>query len=201
MKKLMYCCAVILLLCWTGTASAGIAIENGQLMGATGIEVAGQLYDVLFVDGTAEDLFSTLGVYNFAFDNLAGAAEASQALLDQIFIEQTVDGIDMTIYDHSPQLTNGIEHPETAYIYTPYEFFPVHDILGISVTINWVTGDVISTTGIANLVDMSSHADGVYAVWSETTQVPIPSTMTLLGLGLAGLAGVRRKNKRKTLSP
>ena len=52
--------AVLATLCF-GSATASAATLNvvgGQLMGASGVDVGGILYDVEFLDGTCIDLFS-----------------------------------------------------------------------------------------------------------------------------------------------
>src|SRR5690242_10755868 len=60
---------------------------TGKLMGATGVEVNGSLYDVQFADGKCNDLFETCSQpTNFVFSSMAAADLASAALLNQVLL-------------------------------------------------------------------------------------------------------------------
>ena len=56
---------------------------NGQLIGASEVNVNAVFYNVEFVDGTCPDLFNGCNdINNFVFQSFDNAEAASQALLD-----------------------------------------------------------------------------------------------------------------------
>ena len=60
---------------------------GGYLIGATGVEVSGTLYDVEFIDGSCIGLFSGCDeASDFAFTTQAAALVAAQVLLDTVFV-------------------------------------------------------------------------------------------------------------------
>jgi len=76
--------------------------ERGQLLGASSVDAGGTLYNVEFLDGTCIDLYSGCDeVSDFTFQSFGAAQLASQALLDQVFI----DGVD-GLFDSDPTLIN-----------------------------------------------------------------------------------------------
>lgn len=76
-------------LIFAAPAVATVALQvnsSGVVTGATGVNVAGSLYDVNFVDGTCASVFGTCDSAHFAFTTDTSAVNASQALLDQVFV-------------------------------------------------------------------------------------------------------------------
>ncbi|MCH2186655.1 PEP-CTERM sorting domain-containing protein [Myxococcota bacterium] len=96
--------AVLLAVFMLASFSAGAAnlnVAGGQLMGATGVIVDGSSYNVAFLDGTCIALYDGCDeASDFTFQTAAAATLASQALLDQVFL----DGIGL--FDSNPALTN-----------------------------------------------------------------------------------------------
>ncbi len=83
---------VVLVLGWTVTsvhASALLVVSGGILTGAKGVDVGGTLYDVEFMDGTCVALFNGCDnpATDLTFTTQADALAASQALLDQVFLD------------------------------------------------------------------------------------------------------------------
>ena len=64
--------------------SATLILSEGQITGATGVEVGGTKYDVSCVEGSCYSLFSQCLEFDFTTAN--DAAKASRALLDQVLI-------------------------------------------------------------------------------------------------------------------
>ena len=173
--------------------AASLNIVGGQLLGATGVDVGGSLYDVSFVDGTCVDIFNGCdATSDFTFNSQSQALAASQALLDQVFI----DGVDGN-FNSTPSLTEGITGT-WAYIYTNYEvggsilrgayaYFDdnlIYDFTNIYQTTPWD--------------DTSTNAVRAWAVWSNASSpsaVPVPAAAWLFGSGLVGLIGVARRKK------
>ena len=86
-----------------GAQAATFDVIGGQLFGASGVDVGGTLYDVEFLDGSCITLFNGCDdVSDFTFQTSLAASVASQALLDQVFLDGPLGN-----FDSSPNLTNG----------------------------------------------------------------------------------------------
>jgi len=87
----------------SGAQAANLNVNGGILQGASGVEVAGELYNVDFRDGTCEGLFNGCdSADDFVFPTLAEAQAASQALGSQVFAPFNLS---LTTFDST--LTNG----------------------------------------------------------------------------------------------
>ena len=174
--------------------AATLIVEGGQLMGATGVDVGGSLYDVNFVDGTCIDLFDGCDSNSdFIFQSEALAILASQALLDQVFVDSAVGQFDSTA-----SLTNGIESHQGAFAMTPYQLSTTPHRFHQQAAINYSVGngtDYISGTEPTINGDVSHIGEGTYAVW-KVTPVPIPAAGWLFMSALLGLVGLQRKARR-----
>ena len=95
--------AAVLVLMASGAQAATLNVIGGQLMGASDVLVDGSLYDVQFLDGTCIDLYNGCDeASDFTFQTFAASLLASQALLDQVFL----DGVS-GLFDSVPNLTAG----------------------------------------------------------------------------------------------
>lgn len=104
----------------SGAQAATLNVVDGQLMGASGVNVDGNLYDVQFLDGTCIGLYNGCDeISDFTFQTEASALLASQALLDQVFLDSP-EGM----FDSNPPLTNGcgFSGPAACQAITPHSF-------------------------------------------------------------------------------
>ncbi len=186
--------------------SATLIVNNGTLMGATGVTVNGSLYDVSFQDGTCIELYNGCNDNtNFLFTNPNDLNDddllytAMNALLDQVFIDSSLG-----LFDQQPNLMNGCNVPGGCNITTPLWVSEAGG-LGVIVTHNWAQEhqDVVSIGGGPyNTIDFSPQPGvdfdiNVYAVWS-VSPIPEPSTYILILIGL-GIIGAMSYNQLKTI--
>jgi hypothetical protein len=147
-----------------GANSATPVVSDGQLMGATDVDVGGAFYDVSFLEGSCNSLYS--GCSNFTFNTTTSAALASQALLDQVFIG---------VYDSSPALTNGVTDTPS-WVLTPAETTNSGLVAGRYVVNKaGVEQDTVQSFSISPTTDSTTSTRLVYAVWS-LSPVPPPDS-------------------------
>ena len=191
--------ATLLMAASSTSWAALIVVDSGELIGATGVDVAGTAFDVTFVDGTCAALFDGCdSVEDFSFSTESSANVASQALIDQVFLN-VVEGL----FDTFPALTAGCTFVGQCRALTPYGFNPTS--VRSSVALNrddiGVSADLVQGDFRAATTDTTPVSDTVWAIWTlsetepEPTPVPEPETLALLGIGLAGMGLARRRRK------
>ncbi|MEN8159580.1 MAG: hypothetical protein ABFS41_05845 [Myxococcota bacterium] len=167
-----------LLVGWSSAAPAGAAtlvIEEGELVGATGVLVDGTLYDVEFQDGTCAALYDGCDeTSDFPFPAAGAANKASLALLGQVFLGT---------YDDDPELTRGCENIATCTLTTP--FGPLQPMFQASGAVNEAAP---STDGLDFFQSEDGDSTGaprfVFAVWTLVcSATPDPSCQTGFGSG------------------
>lgn len=187
----------------SATAAVQVVDNNGILTGATGIDVGGVSYDVEFLDGSCSALFTGCDEpSDFAFNNLAAAVIASQALRDQVFLGT---------YDAQPALTRGCS-ANPCYSFTPFEYLsPSPNNGAIALFASLENSETESNDGrfllngngsIGINNDLAAQPNFTFArftVSGATAAVPEPSTwaMMIMGFGATGFA-LRRRRRTAT---
>lgn len=192
--------ASLAILASCGVSAAPILlIDAGKLTGAENVLVQGTAYNVLFQGGTCNSLFN--GCTSFAFHTQAAANAASQALLDQVFVDGPAGN-----FDSAPQMTRGCGNLFTCEILTPF------DTAIFNSQLYALTGTLLNdmanindrgalSGGFAANEDTSSYGALRYAVWNlaqvDTVDpdgaVPEPSSFAMLAIGVIALSIARRK--------
>jgi hypothetical protein len=161
-----------------GAQAVNLRVIGGELHGASNVLVDGSLYNVQFRDGTCVDLYNGCDdASDFTFQTLASATLASQALLDQVF----VDGASGN-FSSSPDLTFSCgPDPSYCFVFTPYDSLaPLPEVTG-----RWAhnssdnTLDVLTGPGVEpRSTPFSSFSNTILAVWAPAPVVAVPMSST-----------------------
>jgi hypothetical protein len=178
-----------LLLMLSSAHAATLNVVGGQLVGASGVDVGGLLYDVQFGDGTCIGLYTGCdSPADFTFNSLATATQASQALLDQVLLNGPAGPFDST-----PDATLGCDYYQFCWVSTAYGRSGPNALVSYARNIQYALPE---TTGSASW-GAGENTAGIaydyvtYAVW---TPVPEPGTALLMGLGLLAMGVGARRN-------
>ena len=189
---LLICLLSILLSLSTISTSkaATLIIEDGTnfLLGATDVLVNGSSYNVSFIDQSCVSAFNGCNnISDFVFQTEPEANMASQALLDQVLTG---------IYDDAPTATKGLNNINWGAIATPYGLDSGNVLVSYAFNAPAVSpfDDDVFTGSRSITDDLGGQVFYVYADWQNP--VPIPGAVWLLGPGLVGLLGIRKKFKK-----
>lgn len=187
-------------------ASATVVnVVGGTLYGASGVMVDGTSYDVSFVDGSCDSLFDGCDPSHFAFTTQTGATDASQALLNFVFLDTSLGN-----FDSSPGLTNGCSSTVVCNVITPFFAYSSSTLFSAIYAVNvaeppvspYNSDETKAVSGMSATfgIDISGSPMYVFAVWSPTSTVPLPSTALLFGSGLLVLVFARRACSAKRVT-
>jgi hypothetical protein len=163
--------------------------ENGLLRGARAVEVGGDLYDVEWRTGPCSDVFGGCANAMFAFHSYDDAMAASQALLDQVFVDLSAT----QLYDSDPSRTVGCGaagclvltpyFQDTHYLFTTYAIHAAAEASdGTGSATRWSLTEVLEQFPYST----------VFAVWTESS-VPVPGSLPLAALALFAAWTLRRQ--------
>lgn len=168
--------------------AAAPIVDSGQLLGATGILVDGQLFNVSFVDGNCISIFAGCDeLSDFSFNSFEDADAAAAALLDQALLD-TGSGT----FDSEPELTFGCDSEFWCVSNIPYGFAPGGGVL-IAGAFNEVDGILDRTTSEGTEgIDPSNPLTSCCVGFDELnfalfTPVPVPPAVQFFGSGIAAL--------------
>ena len=201
-KTIFFAC----LLYSSSSIGAILNISNGTLFGASDVDVNGVLYDVAFREGTCAELFNGCDQNSdFTFSNPTNNGAlinaAMLALLEQVFIETP-----SYAFDSNPALTNGCFDPLLCSVFTPLFLSGGGNSLGLTSsnnTSNIANAQVGSLdhigagSGLVTFDTTAADRDlSVYAVWTQTTVVPVPASLVLFLSGFAALGGFLKRPRK-----
>jgi len=209
---------VLFLLLAAGFGSVGahaapvlLTDADKELIGATGVNVGGVLYDVQFLDGLCSTLFSGCDANtDFQFQTEAAANQASQALLDTVFVNGDPAFQELQ-YATFPGLTFGcssVFDTGDCLVVTPYAIVSLANvILHASYAIN--NAGTVSSGPFADIESLPDASTGsgsvVFAVWSlsatdgdgDPQAVPAPGALLLLAGGFGAVLAVRGRRRAR----
>ncbi len=192
-RKLIGACVGLAMMGMAGTAGAVVlnVSVDGELLGATGVNVDGTLYNVTFVDGSCAGLFSGCNEFaDFTFIDAATALLAAEALMATVFTDSGAG-----LFDTMPELTFGCFVTGDCRTHIPYDPDVPNQYL-FTRTGNFADEGLdksfIGTFGNRNL-DFSEFPNQIN--FADFTPAPEPSTLALFATGLAllGFLGWRRR--------
>jgi hypothetical protein len=197
------------LACFSTPLSAAVTlnVENSLLIGASGVNVSGVEYNVEFLDGSYNQ---ALGTTPITFTSADSALVASQALLDQVFVNSDLYGnFDDILSGSTYFFTRGCTSFLVCSAMTPFGFHQTEDTLsyGVNVAVarnryyspdggTYLSDDIVYMTGPID-VDSLGPGSFIWARWSlrPVAEIPEPSTYAMLGIGLLGVIWMRHRRK------
>lgn len=166
--------------------AATLNVVGGQLIGASGVNVGGNLYDIEFINGRCTTLFDGCNsAADFTFSDAGSATVASQALLDQVFL----DGVSGS-FDSIPNLTNGCTSSFACNALTPFATDGTAVTLASARNNAGANVDVTTFASLSTSGSTTAVGTQVYVIW---TPIPEPGTALLMGMGLLAMGVGKRR--------
>ena len=177
---------IVLLLTGSRANAATLIVVDGELLGASGVSVLGNLYNVEFRFGSCIDLYDGCdSPDDFPFNTVDEAISASLALLDQVFI----DGVSGN-FDSVPALSMGCENATWCNAFTPYRRGST--LVYSAIARNYRADFGSDTTYVESYLATNNGEQNDTSLGPVWTLVPEPGTAVLMGLGLLAM-GVRAR--------
>lgn len=183
MKKIIF----LSFLGWFNLVSAStLNIDGlGNLVGVSGLDINGDIWNASFIDGSYLDVDSQIMVFSEQF-----AEEGSRALA--LAINDTSVN---PIYTTTPSSTLGCESIVSCNYITITGETATGGILYKSfVNLDGSTSDGLMSASFTNLTVNRNYE--TYVSWEPVAAIPTPAAVWLMGSGLIGLVGMRKKSAK-----
>ena len=174
--------------------AAHILLENNEIVGATGVEIEGELFDLAFKTGSCADVFDGCDQES----DFAGPPTTSstvRALLNQVVLGSIDQGLFTDIFDvniFGCDDWNASVRLSACRMSIPTSLEPLNaTLLGVRTNSVLINQGAVSTRG--DFIVSTIPSDGlVFAVFTPSSEVPLPAAAPMLLAGLFGLGGLRR---------
>ena len=195
--KLLKCFSIFIFFSYTSMTFASVVhhIQYDQLVGATGIDINGENYQVQFADSSCMLLFNNCDeTTDFFFPDAQSGLEANLALLEQVLLD-----LPSGLFDSEPELTHGCYSNIQCSIVTPIgsvapqlEVFPAVFLINKADQRSDVHTGSGSAFRAADFGLRNSNADTLtYAIWSKeagsAVSVPVPASFLLYSSALVAI--------------
>ena len=164
-----------------GAYAATMYIYDGaDIVGLSGLEIDGQLWDVDFLDGSYDAL----------------VASGNDLLVSPPFATAATDSL-FAFYNSNPVTPDTFLSCDSALciIGTPYEFDEIDIVINtMAISINAPTSSDITGLGAVN--DIQPYSDPSNFLYASYSPVPLPAAVWLFTFGLIGFIGLARRKDR-----
>ena len=199
--KLLKCLSVFVFYFYTSVTFASVVhhIQYDQLVGATGIEINGDFYQVQFVDSSCILLFDNCDeTSDFFFTDAQSGLDANLALFEQVLLD-----LPSGLFDSQPELTHGCYSDILCSIVTPIgsvtpqlEIFPSVFLINKADQQSDIHTGSGTTFRASDFGLRNSNADTLtYAIWSKeggaNVSVPIPASLLLFSSALVAVLVIK----------
>lgn len=163
-------------------SAATLRVESGVVVGIDSLLVGPTTYNVSFIGGSFDDVFTDTGLVSAFWGDNQGAADAATALKSAV----EADGN----YENSPTLFSGCGFSTQSFcrIFTPSANGPSTD--RVTGAIMSISDSGLPTTSTATNYKNIDYSYGTNAVYSV---VPIPASAFLFLSALGGLGWIKRR--------